>query len=182
MRWGLGLTRESFDLSGTSVLLIDDNIHMRSILRSVMAGFGIRQVFEAVDGADGLEAAVERVPDLVLIDWKMTPLGGADFLRILRGESESVLNTMPVVVISAYCSKATIVEAARLGIHGFVAKPFAPAVLYKRITSVLVHQQLHGRSRGVSGLRSPDRRHGKPVAETPAPAVSEEPKDAFALL
>jgi len=143
------LKTAKWDLSQTSFLLVEDNLHMRSILRSVLSGFGVRQIHEATDGAEGLDAVVERTPDVILIDWHMSPLNGGDFVRMLRGDPDLTVSTTPVLVISAYPKKTTIVEAVHLGIHGFVAKPVAPAVLYERVSNVLYRQALHGRTKGL---------------------------------
>ncbi|MEJ8476078.1 response regulator [Roseibium algae] len=138
-----------WDLSQASFLVIDDNIHMRSILRSIVSGFGVRQIFEANDGADGLEIVLDRAPNFILLDWVMAPVSGADFIKILRAEKNEVINTIPVIVVSAHSRKNTIVEAVKLGAHGFIAKPVSPMVLYDRIADVLHKQSLHGPSKGI---------------------------------
>ncbi len=140
-----------WDLSGVSFLVIEDNLHMRSILRSVLSGFGVRQIYEASDGADGLELVIDRTPDVVLVDWAMAPVSGADFIRFLRAEKDRIISTTPVIVVSAHSRKATILEAVKLGIHGFVAKPVSPAVLHDRIGDILHKQLTHGRCKGVFG-------------------------------
>ncbi|MBO6507646.1 MAG: response regulator [Roseibium sp.] len=124
---------------------------MRSILRSVLSGFGIRAVHEASDGAEALEQVVDRKPDIVLCDWVMRPFGGNEFLRILRGDHDLVISTTPVLIVSAHAMKANIMEAVKIGIHGFVAKPIAPAILYRHIGEVLERQEMHGRSKGILG-------------------------------
>ena len=129
--------REKWDLSRISCLIADDNPHMRTILRSVLTGFGIRSIFEASDGAEALELVVDRKPDVVLLDWVMNPFGGSEFLRILRGDRDPVISTIPVLVISAHANRATIMEAITIGVHGFVAKPIAPAILYRHIGEIL---------------------------------------------
>ena len=50
-------------------LVVDDNAHMRRILRTHLHGFGTREVYEAEDGASGLEAFTNYMPDIVLTDW-----------------------------------------------------------------------------------------------------------------
>jgi len=138
-----------WDLSTVSFLIIDDNMHMRSILRSVLGGFGARHVFEASDGADGLEIVLDRSPDFILCDWVMKPLSGSEFIRTLRAERDRLLSTLPVVVVSAHSHKSTVLEAVNLGIHGFIAKPVSPAVLYRHISDILNKQALHGRTKGI---------------------------------
>ena len=160
--------RTRIDLSNLSFLILDDNMHMRQILRSIMAGFGARRIFDAGDGADGLEILIDRRPDLIICDWAMTPVSGADFLKLLRGDKDKTLATTPVVIVTAHARKPVVLEAIRIGIHGFVAKPVAPAVLLNRIETALVQQDLHGRSRGslsLPGQRAPQRapqRRAKP--------------------
>src|SRR5262249_31019885 len=52
-------------------LVIDDNAHMRRIMRSPLHGFGTRDVYEAEDGAAGLETFIQYGPDIVITDWVM---------------------------------------------------------------------------------------------------------------
>jgi CheY-like chemotaxis protein len=143
--------REKWDLSKVSCLIAEDNPHMRAILRSVLSGFGIRSVFEASDGAEALELVVDRKPDIVLCDWVMNPFGGNEFLRILRSDRDLIASTTPVLIVTAHAKRATILEAIEIGIHGFVAKPIAPAILYRHIGEVLERQEHYGRSKGILG-------------------------------
>ena len=80
------------DMSDLSVLVIDDNTHMRSLFRAILGGFGIRRVYEAGDGADGLAMMVDRRPDIAICDWLMEPLSGAEFLTILRKDSDPLVS------------------------------------------------------------------------------------------
>jgi len=143
--------REKWDFSRISCLIAEDNPHMRAILRSVLSGFGIRSVFEAGDGAEALELVVDRKPDIVLCDWAMSLFGGNEFLRVLRADRDRVVNTTPVLVVTAHAKRTTILEAVEIGIHGFVAKPIAPAILYRHIGEILERQTLYGRSKGILG-------------------------------
>ena len=138
------------DLSQISFLLVEDNVHMRSILRSILTGYGVRRVYEASDGADGLEIALERIPDIILLDWNMSPVSGSDFLRILRDDRDPILSTTPVLMVSAYCQRATVIEALKRGIHGFIAKPVSPVILYRHVIDILVRQERYGRSKGLT--------------------------------
>lgn len=127
---------------------------MRSILRSVLSGIGVRQIYEAADGADGLEMVLERMPDFILCDWAMKPVNGAEFIRTLRADPDPSLNTIPVLVVSAHASRAAILQAVQLGIHGYIAKPFSPAILYDRISDILEKQALNGRSKGTLEMKN----------------------------
>ncbi|WP_417684162.1 response regulator [Roseibium sp.] len=173
-----------WDLSQVSFLVVEDNMHMRSILRSVLSGFGVRQIYEAADGADGLEIVLDRTPDFILVDWAMAPVSGADFIKILRSEADRMINTTPVIVVSAHSRKATILEAVKLGVHGFIAKPVSPSVLYNHIGDILYKQSLHGRCKGVFGTTQPTERKGN-VSVTdlsrPAPSSMGRKEDALSM-
>ncbi|MEP3049337.1 MAG: response regulator [Roseibium sp.] len=143
--------RDTWDYSKMSCLIAEDNPHMRAILRSVLSGFGIRSVFEASDGAEALELVLDRRPDIILCDWVMSPFGGDEFLRTLRADPDMIINTTPALVVTAHSMRATILEALEIGIHGFVAKPISPSILFKHIRDVLQRQELMGRSKGLSG-------------------------------
>jgi len=176
--------QDKWDLSKVSCLIAEDNPHMRSILRSVLSGFGIRSVFEASDGAEALELVVDRKPDIVLCDWVMSPFGGNEFLRILRSDRDLVASTTPVLVVTAHAKRATILEAIEIGIHGFVAKPIAPAILYRHIGEILDRQELLGRSKGVfgPGQQNPQRKlQNTGLSDTAFPAPEQE-QGGLALL
>ncbi|WP_208988205.1 response regulator, partial [Pseudovibrio sp. W74] len=85
-------------LSGYSILIVDDNNYMRSILRTMISGFGVRSIYEAGDGADAIAILLDRRPDIVLCDWIMHPIDGNDFLRILRQDEDSEIAKTPVIV------------------------------------------------------------------------------------
>jgi two-component system, chemotaxis family, chemotaxis protein CheY len=69
------------DFNKLRFLVIDDNAHMRRILRTLLHGFGARDVHEAEDGAAGLEGFANYNPDVVLTDWAMPIFDGLDWRR-----------------------------------------------------------------------------------------------------
>lgn len=174
--------RDKLELSRISCLIAEDNPHMRAILRSVLSGFGIRSLYEAADGAEALELVVDRRPDIVLCDWAMNLFGGNEFLHVLRGDHDPVVSTTPVLVVTAHANRKTILEAIGIGIHGFVAKPIAPAILYRHINEILDRQEIHGRSRGIvePGQQRNTRRFD--ASGVPPMAVSGAVDNALALL
>ncbi|NRG18612.1 response regulator [Rhizobiales bacterium] len=121
------------DLSRLSILVIDDSAHMRTLLRKILNGFGVRRVYEASDGEDGYSSTVEQRPDIVLCDWVMWPGDGADFMTRLRADEDAIVSTTPVIMLSADTRKAVILKALQLGIHEFLAKPISPALMYARM-------------------------------------------------
>lgn len=115
------------------ILLIDDSSTMRTIQRGVLAQMGYSSIEEAADGAEGLERADEFRPDLVLLDRNMPNLGGLGFVRAYRERGGSAA----IVMVSAECERARVVEAFKAGVDNFVAKPFSPDLLAQRVEETL---------------------------------------------
>jgi CheY-like chemotaxis protein len=65
-------------------LIVDDNAHMRALLRSLLNALGIKTVFEAGDGSDGIAELRAQQPDFVLSDLSMSPIDGIAFTRLVR--------------------------------------------------------------------------------------------------
>ncbi|MDD7908971.1 MULTISPECIES: response regulator [Pseudovibrio] len=124
-------------LSNYSVLIAEGNNYMRSLLRTMVAGFGVRNIYEAQDGADAIAIAIDRRPDIILCEWVMRPLDGEDFLRILREDSDPDIAQTPVIVISADARRSVVIQAMRAGVNLFLSKPLSPAVLQDRMIAIM---------------------------------------------
>jgi two-component system, chemotaxis family, chemotaxis protein CheY len=71
-------------MSTIEILIVDDNQYMRKVVRNLLANPGVKNVHDAADGIAGLEAIRTYVPDIVLLDWEMPLLNGAELVRIVR--------------------------------------------------------------------------------------------------
>ncbi|MCX8052729.1 MAG: sigma-54 dependent transcriptional regulator [Armatimonadetes bacterium] len=101
------------------VLIIDDESGMRDMLRRAFSDAGYEAVAEA-DGPTGLRTAAERDFHLVILDMSLPKMSGLEVLRRLKEQRTS----LPVIIITAYGSAQTAVEALRLGAYDYVTKPF----------------------------------------------------------
>ena len=77
------------DFNRLRFLVIDDNAHMRRILRTLLHSFGTREVYEAEDGASGLEAFMHFIPDIVICDWVMPIFDGLELTQMMRQPENS---------------------------------------------------------------------------------------------
>ena len=66
------------------VLLVDDSQFMRKIVRNLLLNVGVKEVYEAGDGIAALEAIRTVAPDIVILDWELPLLNGAELVRIVR--------------------------------------------------------------------------------------------------
>ena len=65
--------------AATKVLVVDDEHYMRKVVRTLLMSIGVRTIYEAPDGPAGLELIRTTAPDVVIVDWEMPGLDGADF-------------------------------------------------------------------------------------------------------
>ena len=136
-------------------LIVDDNVHMLNIVKTLLRGFGAAHVLEAKSGQEALQRLRNDTVDIVILDYLMGEEDGVGFLRKLRNEKESPAPYVPVVMLTAH-SERTRVEAARdAGVTEFCAKPITAAEMHRKIAMVIDHPRPFVRSDGYFG---PDRR------------------------
>jgi two-component system chemotaxis response regulator CheY len=102
------------------LLVVDDAMLMRRMIRDVAVEAGWEVVGEAKDGREGVALFDELRPDLVTMDVVMPEMGGLEALRRIRGLDPSAR----VVMVTALDQKQTIEEAIRDGALDFIVKPF----------------------------------------------------------
>jgi CheY-like chemotaxis protein len=102
------------------VLVIDDDDDLRNLCRVNLEVRGLR-VAEAANGADGLAAAKELRPALILLDLTMPDIDGWGVLHSMR--SDPALAGVPVVVLTGIADEATELRARDAGAESYVAKP-----------------------------------------------------------
>jgi DNA-binding NtrC family response regulator len=104
-----------------TILIIDDEANLRRTLAEILRARGY-VILEAEDGSTAIELLGTTVPDLIFSDWKMPKVGGEELLQYVRSQPRLV--SVPVIVITAYGSSHSAIEAIRLGAYDFVTKPF----------------------------------------------------------
>src|SRR5215468_2595469 len=142
------------DFNKLRFLVIDDNAHMRRIVRTLLHGFGARDVYEAEDGAAGLEAFNHFLPDIVLTDWAMPVFDGLELAQMIRQPGANANPFTPIIMLTGHSEKQRVVEARDAGITEFMAKPISAKALYHRILNVVANPRPFIRTRTYFG---PDR-------------------------
>jgi YesN/AraC family two-component response regulator len=121
----------------TKVLVIDDEFYARKVIRTLLTAIGIRNIYEAEDGASGLEATRALAPDVVLVDWEMPGLDGAAFVKAVRSPGEFPLPNVPIVMLTGHGERWRVVEALRLGVNEYLLKPVSSKMLLDRMIAIL---------------------------------------------
>jgi two-component system, NtrC family, response regulator HydG len=124
---------------GGKVLVVDDQKNMRATTAIVLRQAG-HVVEEAADGAAAIQRVQQEAFDVVLTDLRMT---GVDGMDVLRGVQRSAPETQ-VIVMTAYGTIESAVEAIRRGAYDFLAKPFKEDELLLRIDKALEKRRLVG--------------------------------------
>ncbi|MCA0399751.1 MAG: response regulator [Proteobacteria bacterium] len=144
------------DCSRLRFLIIDDNSYMRRIIRTLLHGFGTREVFEAEDGAAGLEAFATHLPDVVITDWSMPVFDGIELTKMIRQPDTSPNPFVPIIMITGYAERSRVFEARDAGVSEMLVKPISAKGLYQRIAKVVLNPRPFIRTDTYFG---PDRRH-----------------------
>jgi DNA-binding NtrC family response regulator len=140
------------------ILIVDDETNLRKTLATILRGRGYL-ILEAADGSEAFEVLRKVTPDLIFTDWKMPEIGGDDVLRYMRQDPR--LAVIPVIVITAFGSSHSAIEAVRLGAYDFVTKPFDLQDISLTAERALAHSSL---SREVNHLRAQVGRSGTVAA------------------
>lgn len=121
-------------MSSLKCLVVDDSGITRRILVNSLRAIGFTTIVEAVDGEQALKVCTPDV-DVVVTDWNMPGMSGVELVRSLRANPE--LAAIPVILITARSGKDDVIEAAGVGVNGYVIKPFTPEVLRAKIEDVM---------------------------------------------
>lgn len=143
------------DFNKLRFLVIDDNAHMRRILRTLLHGFGAREVYEAEDGAAGLEAFTHNIPDIVITDWAMPIFDGLELTQMIRQPGANANPYVPIIMLTGHSEKKRVIAARDSGVTEFLAKPISANALYQRILNVVVNPRPFVKTKNYFG---PDRR------------------------
>lgn len=130
-------SRVEYDIERMSFMIVDDNKHMRVLVKHILNSFGVRSISEATDGADAFKELKTFSPDIVICDWEMDPLDGIDFVRLVRKGDDSPDHFMPIIMLTGHTETNRVMEARDAGINEFLAKPISAKALYARIRSII---------------------------------------------
>jgi two-component system cell cycle response regulator DivK len=109
-------------MAGELVLIVDDNERNLRLARDVLAFAGFRTV-EASTGAGGVAAAVEHLPDVILMDIRLPDMDGSEAARQIKAEPRTA--RIPVVALTSLAMKGDREWFLRNGFDGYLEKPIS---------------------------------------------------------
>jgi len=131
-------TAQAADLDAPLVLLVEDNDELRFFLQRQLGEH--YRVETAKDGQDGLEKAVELLPDLIVSDIMMPNMDGIQMLDNIKNNAET--SHIPVVLLSAKYSVESRIEGLKYGADNYITKPFHNEVLIASIDNLLRQRKM----------------------------------------
>jgi two-component system chemotaxis response regulator CheY len=168
-----------------AVLVVEDNEHMRVLLRTLLLAMGVRRIHEYEDGGEALGEISQHAPDFILTDLSMAPMDGLEFTRAVRRSSDSVVSFLPIIMVTGHTERRRIEAASDAGVTELLAKPITAAGLFQRIEEIVHRPRPFVRSANYIGpcrrrRANPDhtgpwRRRDDVDAETVALDVPPEP-------
>jgi two-component system response regulator HydG len=125
-----------------SILVVDDDLAHRTMLRTILTSWG-HEVSEADDGSAAIEAVHRRPFDLVLMDIRMIRVSGIEALEEIKTFNPAI----PVILMTAYASVETAVDALKKGAYDYLTKPLDFDELQLAIGRAMEHSHLREENR-----------------------------------
>jgi two-component system response regulator HydG len=166
------------------ILIVDDDKAHLSMLKTVLNGWGFQTV-EVEDGSDAINEVHDTPFDCILMDVRMANVGGIEALN----EIKTINPSIPIIIMTAYSSVDTAVEAMKLGAYDYLTKPLNFDELQLTIERSLAHQELSRENQSLKELlaKSPDSLSSIIGSSTPMKELKEmiqaiAPSEATALI
>ncbi len=133
------------------ILLIDDAIENQKLFGKYLNTFGFEYIV-ASDGIDGIEAATNKSPDLILLDFMMPGMNGLVVCEKLK--KIEATKDIPIIMITASLDTEILVHAFKKGVVDYITKPIQPLELQSRInTHLLLRKEIKARIQIESELK-----------------------------
>jgi CheY-like chemotaxis protein len=152
-------SRRRFNLSKTTVLVLDPSPVGLDILVQILKGFGARQIHRSLTVEDAKAKVLEHQIDLMVVDTIAESGEGYEFVRWLRKGVAEPNRHAPVLLTAAHTRASDVASARDCGSHFIVTKPLAPIVVLERIIWIAREGRAFLLSDGYVG---PDRRFARP--------------------
>lgn len=124
------------------ILVVDDDLSHRIMLKTLLSGWGYH-VTEADDGSSAIEIVRNRPFDLILMDIRMVKVSGLEALSVIKGINPAI----PVIIITAFSSVETAIEAMKKGAYEYLTKPLDFEEMRMKMEKAMDHNRLKEENR-----------------------------------
>lgn len=130
---------QKFNLTGKTLLVVDDEAFVRSIIIGMLKEFGEPKVHAGNDGKHGLDilASHSHSIDAAIIDFNMPEINGLSLLKAIRTGQYFIKRDLPVAMLTGNSDSALVAKALALDVNAFLVKPTSPGALGARLERML---------------------------------------------
>ena len=119
---------------GPKILTADDSKTIRMIVARAFKPFAC-EILEAADGVEGLAIVKREKPDIIILDFTMPVMDGAEMLTKLKSEPD--YRSIPVVMLTAESGRENVLRIAKLGVRDYLIKPFKEEIIVERVGRII---------------------------------------------
>jgi two-component system, chemotaxis family, chemotaxis protein CheY len=120
--------------SSIKVLVVDDQLTIRSLVRGGLQQLGFKDIEEAPDGEEALRHLIVKPVQLVISDYNMPKLDGLNLLRAIR--THEPIKKTAFIMLTGRADKELVQKAVQHGVNNYLVKPFTIATLKEKIEAV----------------------------------------------
>ena len=120
--------------SALNVLVVDDQLTMRSLIRNSLQQIGVREISEAADGELALRSIITKPVHLVISDFNMPNLDGLGLLRAIRALPPT--SKPAFIMLTGRADRELVQRAVQFGVNNYLVKPFTTAQLKEKLEGV----------------------------------------------
>jgi CheY-like chemotaxis protein len=146
------------------ILVVDDNVHMRKLVVTILQAFGAQQIFEAESGERAWKLLRDASPDVVILDWMMGGMSGLELVTLIRTSPQTPNAFVPVIMLTGHTHLDHVRQARDSGVNEFLAKPVSVKAILSRLISVIERPRPYVRTQDYFGpcrrRRGPDEYRG----------------------
>lgn len=145
------------DFASISFLIVDDQPFTRRLVRTMLHGFGCREVYESAGGVEGLEMARTAKPNIIITDLIMPDFNGLRFIKMVKALGAPTCQ-IPIIVLSGYLTKTAAMAVNESGADEVLVKPVSPKALYEHVSRIVLRKN---QANPPMGFAQNQRRHAE---------------------
>jgi len=119
------------------VLIVDENIHVRRLVKAILAGIPGAEVCECADGDSAIELAAYWAPDAVLVDYETQPMSGLVFTEKVRAGKTSLPPDLPIVMMTEPADEVRMARVRKAGADAVLVKPLSATAVVDGLQQML---------------------------------------------
>lgn len=119
------------------ILIVEDNSDMRLFIKSILESEF--KIIEAANGVEGMEKALEYIPDIIISDVMMPGMDGMELLEKIK--SDDRISHIPIILLTAVNEERQILKSFDVGVDDYITKPFSAPILKARVSNILSNRK-----------------------------------------